>query len=78
MLSMILATKAIGAGLAAGLSVIGAGLGIGMIGSSAGQGIARQPQSADTIRAAGIVFAALIEGAALFGVVVGVLALVLA
>ncbi|MCA8943717.1 MAG: ATP synthase F0 subunit C [Planctomycetes bacterium] len=75
MLSMILASAQIGAGLAAGLSVIGAGIGIGWIGGSAGNGIARQPEAADTIRGAGIVFAALIEGAALFGIVIGVLAL---
>ncbi len=75
MLTMILAMKEIGAGLAAGLSVVGAGIGIGQIGAAAGNGIARQPESADTIRGAGIVFAALIEGAALFGIVIGVLAL---
>ncbi|MEX2182114.1 MAG: ATP synthase F0 subunit C [Gemmatimonadaceae bacterium] len=61
----------IGAGLAAGLSVIGAGLGIGRIGGAAAEGIARQPEAAATIRTAGIILAALIEGAALFGVVVG-------
>lgn len=77
MFTTILASQQIGAGLAAGLSVIGAGLGIGQIGAAANNGIARQPQSADTIRGAGIVFAALIEGAALFGVVVGILCLVL-
>lgn len=75
MLSMILASQQIGAGLAAGLSVIGAGIGIGQIGGAAGNGIARQPEAADTIRGAGIVFAALIEGAALFGIVIGVLCL---
>jgi F-type H+-transporting ATPase subunit c len=77
MLSMILASKGIGAGIAAGGSVIGAGIGIGQIGGQAGGAIARQPEAADTIRAAGLVFAALIEGAALFGIVVGILVLFL-
>lgn len=52
--------KAIGAGLA----VIGAGIGIGRIGGSACDGIARQPEVAGQIQAAGIIFAALVEGAA--------------
>ena len=52
--------KAIGAGLA----VIGAGIGIGQIGVSACNGIARQPEMAGKIQAAGILFAALVEGAA--------------
>lgn len=57
----------IGAGLAIGLTVIGAGLGIGRIGEGAVQGIARQPEAAGNIQTAGIILAALIEGAALFG-----------
>jgi F-type H+-transporting ATPase subunit c len=52
--------KAVGAGLA----VIGAGIGIGRIGGSACEGIARQPEVAGKIQAAGIIFAALVEGAA--------------
>ena len=61
----------IGAGLAAGLSVIGAGIGIGRIGGSATEGMARQPEAAGQIQTAALILAALIEGAALFGVVVG-------
>ena len=61
----------IGAGLAAGLSVIGAGVGIGRIGGSAVEGMARQPEAAGRIQTAALILAALIEGAALFGVVVG-------
>ncbi len=57
----------IGAGLAIGGAVIGAGLGIGPIGSAAAQGIARQPEAAGQIQTAAIIFAALVEGAALFG-----------
>jgi F-type H+-transporting ATPase subunit c len=63
----------IGAGLGAGLSVIGAGLGIGRIGGSAVEGMARQPEAAGTIQTAALILAALIEGAALFGVVVAFL-----
>lgn len=60
----------IGAGLGAGLSVIGAGLGIGRIGGQAVEGMARQPEAAGRIQTAALILAALIEGAALFGVVV--------
>ncbi len=52
--------KAIGAGLA----VIGAGIGIGKIGGAACESIARQPDMASNVQSAGIIFAALIEGAA--------------
>ena len=61
----------VGAGLGAGLSVIGAGMGIGRIGGSAVEGMARQPEAAGRIQTAALILAALIEGAALFGVVVG-------
>ena len=56
-----------GAGLAIGGAVLGAGIGIGPIGSAAAQGIARQPEAKGDIQAAAIIFAALIEGVALFG-----------
>lgn len=61
---------AVGAGLGAGLAVIGAGLGIGRIGGQAVEGMARQPEAAGRIQTAGLILSALIEGAALFGVVV--------
>lgn len=60
--------------IGAGLAVLGAGLGIGKIGGSAMDAIARQPEAASKIQTAMIIAAALIEGAALFGVVVGMLA----
>ena len=63
----------IGAGLAAGLAVIGAGLGIGNIGAKAGEAIARQPDAAGDIKGNALLLSALVEGAALFGVVVGLL-----
>ena len=73
MLSMILV--AVEASFGAALAVIGAGLGIGKIGSSAMEAIARQPEAAGDIRSNMIVIAALIEGVALFAVIVCVLAL---
>jgi F-type H+-transporting ATPase subunit c len=63
----------LGAGLGVGLTVIGAGLGISRIGESVTQGIARQPEAAGAIQTAGIILAALIEGVALFGLVIGLL-----
>ena len=63
----------LGAGLGVGLTVIGTGLGIGKIGESVTQGIARQPEAAASIQTAGIILAALIEGVALFGLVIGLL-----
>jgi len=62
---------AIGAGIAAGGAVIGAGIGIGLIGGRAVEGMARQPEAAGRIQTAALIFAALVEGAALFGVVIG-------
>ena len=59
-----------GAGIGAGLAVIGAGIGIGRIGGSATEAMARQPEIAGTIQTGGLILAALIEGAALFAVVV--------
>ena len=61
----------IGAGLAAGLSAIGAGIGVGQIGGSAVEGMARQPEAAARIQTAALILAALVEGAALFGIVIG-------
>jgi len=63
----------LGAGLGVGLTVIGAGLGIGRIGEAAASGIARQPEAAGNIQTASIILAALIEGAALFGLVIALL-----
>jgi F-type H+-transporting ATPase subunit c len=59
-----------GAGIGAGLVALGAGLGIGRIGGSAMEAIARQPEAGGKIQTAMIIAAALIEGVALFGVVV--------
>ena len=78
MLSMILAATALaslGAALGAGIAAIAAGIGIGKIGSSAMEAIARQPEAAGDIRSNMIVIAALIEGVALFAVIVSALAI---
>jgi F-type H+-transporting ATPase subunit c len=62
------------AAVGAGLAVIGAGLGIGRIGGSAMDAIARQPEAYSKIQIAMIIAAALIEGAALFAIVVALIA----
>lgn len=62
------------AAVGAGLAVIGAGLGIGRIGGSAMEAIARQPEASSKIHTNMIVAAALIEGAALFAIVVALIA----
>lgn len=59
-----------GAGIGAGLVALGAGVGIGKIGGSAMEAIARQPEAGGKVQTAMIIAAALIEGVALFGVVV--------
>ena len=59
-----------GAGIGAGLVAIGAGLGIGKIGASAMEGMARQPEASGKIQGAMLIIAALIEVAALFGLVI--------
>ena len=61
------------AAVGAGLAVIGAGLGIGRIGGSAMHAIARQPEAYSKIQIAMIIAAALIEGAALFAIVVALI-----
>ena len=60
-----------------GLAAIGAGIGVGSIGGKAMEAIARQPEALGDIRANMILTAALVEGAALFAIIVGFLAMVL-
>jgi F-type H+-transporting ATPase subunit c len=67
----------LGAALGASIAAIGARLGIGRIGSSAMEAIARQPESAGDIRTNMIIVAALVEGVALFAVIVCLLCLFL-
>jgi F-type H+-transporting ATPase subunit c len=63
-----------GGAIGAGLAAIGAGIGVGQIGKGAVEAIARQPEALNDIRANMILTAALVEGVALFGVIVGLLA----
>jgi F-type H+-transporting ATPase subunit c len=80
MLSLLLADVAIakmGAAIGAGLAAIGAGIGIGKIGGQAMDAMARQPEKMGDLRSSMIVAAALVEGVALFGEIIAVLAIVL-
>jgi F-type H+-transporting ATPase subunit c len=61
------------AAIGAGLSAIGAGIGIGMIGGKALEAMARQPEHSGMIQTNMFIAAALVEGVALFGVVVALL-----
>ncbi|HBF88856.1 MAG TPA: ATP synthase F0 subunit C [Bacteroidales bacterium] len=61
------------AAIGAGLAVIGAGIGIGKIGGSAMEAIARQPEAYNKIQTAMLIAAALVEGVALFAVVVSLI-----
>ena len=60
----------LGAGLGAGLVAMAAALGIGKIGAAAMEAIARQPEAGSKVQTAMIIAAALIEGVALFGVLI--------
>ncbi|RME92250.1 MAG: ATP synthase F0 subunit C [Candidatus Hydrogenedentota bacterium] len=61
----------LGIAIGAGLAVFGAGFGIGKIGASATEGISRQPEAGGKVQTAMIIAAALIEGVALFALVIG-------
>ena len=58
------------AGLGAGAAAIGAGIGVGLIGKAALESMARQPEASDDLRANMILAAALVEGVALFGIII--------
>ena len=64
----------LGGSIGAGLAIMGGAAGIGRIGGSAVESMARQPGAAGQISTAMIITAAMIEGATLFAVVVGMLA----
>jgi hypothetical protein len=63
--------------LGAALAAFAAGYGIGKIGSSSMEAIARQPESAGDVRNSMIIVAGMIEGAALFAIIVCLLAVIL-
>ena len=58
------------ASIGAGIVTIGVGFGIGKVAASAVEGIARQPEAAPKIQVTMLIAAALIEGIALFGMVI--------
>jgi F-type H+-transporting ATPase subunit c len=62
-----------GGAVGAGIAALAAGIGVGQIGKGALESIARQPEVAGEIRSNMI----LVEGVALFGVIAGILAIVL-
>jgi F-type H+-transporting ATPase subunit c len=64
----------LGGSIGAGLALMGGAAGIGRIGGSAVESMARQPSAAGQISTAMIITAAMIEGATLFAVVVGLMA----
>ncbi len=73
----LVALKYIAAGIGAGLTVIGAGLGLGKIGAAALEGSARQPEAGSDLRTTMIIIAALLEGAAMLGLVICLLTMVM-
>ena len=73
----LVALKYIAAGIGAGLTVLGAGLGLGKIGTAALEGTARQPEAGSDLRTTMIIIAALLEGAAMLGLVICLLTMVM-
>ncbi|MDG2425683.1 MAG: ATP synthase F0 subunit C [Flavobacteriales bacterium] len=72
-LATILMETSMNAGLASlgtGVAAVGAGIGIGRIGGSALEAMARQPEMANDLRANMLIAAALVEGVALFAVII--------
>lgn len=67
---------AIGAGIAA-LTGAGAGIGIGLATSKAVEGIARQPEASGKITSALILGCALAEATAIYGLVIGLMIIIM-
>jgi F-type H+-transporting ATPase subunit c len=66
MIPMAMSTAAIGAGLV----IVGAGIGVGVLWAAGLQSIARQPEMQTKLQAVMLIGAALIEGTALFALVI--------
>lgn len=66
--------RKLGGAIGAAIVIMGGAAGIARIGGSAVESMARQPEAAGDISTAMIITAAMIEGATLFAVVVGLLA----
>ena len=73
----LIVLKYIAAGIGAGIIVWGAGAGLGKIGSAALEGMARQPEASGDLRTTMIIIAALLEGAAMLGLVICLLTMVI-
>ncbi len=78
MSTLSLAMAYLAAGFGAGIATIGGGYGIGKLASAAMESVSRQPEAAGDIRGMMILTAAMIEGIALFAVVVCVLLIFMA
>jgi F-type H+-transporting ATPase subunit c len=66
----------LGGGIAAAMAAVGAGIGIGRIGGSSVEAVARQPEMAGRIFINMVLTAALVEGVALFAVIVGLVGII--
>ena len=67
----------VGAAIGAAAAAFAAAIGIGRIGKATMESIARQPESAGNLRTVMIIAAGMIEGAALFAIIVCALVLLL-
>ena len=67
----------VGAAIGAEIAALAGAIGIGKIGKSTMESIARQPESTGNLRTAMIIAAGMVEGAALFAIIVCLLAIVL-
>ncbi len=63
----------LGAGIGIGLSILGLGLGMGRIGGAVAEGVARQPEAAAEIASRPFIFAILLEGTTIIGLVFALL-----
>jgi F-type H+-transporting ATPase subunit c len=60
----------VGAALGAAIAALAGAFGIGKIGKSTMEAIARQPESAGNLRTSMLIAAGMVEGAALFAIIV--------
>ncbi|MBR6346632.1 MAG: ATP synthase F0 subunit C [Bacteroidales bacterium] len=67
----------VGAAIGAAVAALAAAFGIGKIGQHTMEAIARQPESAGNLRTSMIIAAGMVEGAALFAIIVCFLTLIL-
>ena len=66
-----------GAAIGAAIAALAGAIGIGKIGKATRESIARQPESAGNLRTSMIIAAGMVEGAALFAIIVALLAILL-